>query len=167
MRLIFILSYTAIAGCQLFAPKPAERAANDLDPDTVLQNSAYALNVAREAYNHGEDAPDSPKVQSFFRQECRLHETDREALLDQMHERAGIHAFAWRDYYERRCSSPALPQATEAVDARTGETLISNLPYLCPVDADAGAASYPAQAYDRSPEEKLAQRQRDACERAQ
>lgn len=141
-----------LLGCQLETEVAAKRPTTVPTARDTIVDSAIAM----ERYAKGQDAIDDETSRRYFRAECSYHQLDRETTLDMMHERAGIHSYAWQDFYQHHCK----PMTGVMILPETGKTVD---PYVC--DADAGAP--PAKQYERSDEEKLAQKQRDACERAQ
>jgi hypothetical protein len=148
--LLIVAMYCTACSIAETEPRPKPQPIQISD-DTVV-NSAMAM----DRYAKGLDSLDNETARRFFRAECSYHQLDRELTIDMMHERAGIHLYAWKDFYQRHCKlvpgTMVIPETGKEVE-----------PYIC--DADAGAP--PGRAYERSDEEKLAQKQRDACERAQ
>jgi len=128
--------------------------------ERAIQAAAIAADASRR-YASGLDPSGDDAGRAAYRSACLEHQIDRELVLDELHERAQIHAFAWRDWYERHCVALAPPDGTVVAIAESGAS--APVARLCPTDAGAP----PARAYERSDEERLAQRQRDACERAQ
>jgi hypothetical protein len=128
--------------------------------ERAIQAAAIAIDADRR-YLSGQPAAAGDAGRAAFRAACLERQVDREMLLDQLHSRAQVHAFAWKDWYERHCVPLGLPDGTFVALAETGAD--ASAAYLCP--ASAGAP--PTRAYERSDEERLAQQQRDACEAAQ
>jgi hypothetical protein len=134
-------------------PAPMQTTTSAIDRQLIQTADAMAR------YRDGRDAEPTEQGKAAFRRECVVHETDREILLDQMREHAQIHVFAWREWYRVHCDSIESGRGP-IIDSSTGHTVDAR---AC--DADAGAP--PGFWYIHTPEENLAQAQRDACERAQ
>ncbi len=141
--------------CSLFEPAPAPPppslclATKPVVPDFLLW-------AARRRYDAARDAEDSEAGRSAYRRVCAEDAIERDLVIDELHHHAQAHLEAWRTWYAAHC-----PGTVATIDPGTG---IASEGYVCEDDPDAGPP--PPKLYPRDPDEILAQKRREACERA-
>jgi hypothetical protein len=128
----------------------------------ILGREKAAL-FAQANYELGDDSGVTEEDRAAFRQVCLKNQDERAEVLEKLLYHAQMHRILWRDWYEKNCTNLVLPDGKTIAWPEMGITFNPPVPWVCSIDAGVP----PAQVYQKTEQEEIAQRQKLACERAQ